>query len=50
MMKLCAVYLQQHLPAARLEVVPGADHLVNLSQPSAFDKALEGLLRRSNPE
>ena len=36
----------QGIPQAKLIPVPGADHLVNLSQPAAFDKALGQLLKR----
>jgi 3-oxoadipate enol-lactonase len=32
------------VPGARLIDVPGADHLINLSAPEAFDSALRGLL------
>jgi pimeloyl-ACP methyl ester carboxylesterase len=36
--------LADALPAARLVVVPGAGHLVNLAQPAAFDAALAAFL------
>lgn len=32
------------IPGARLSVVPGADHLVNLSQPAAFQSTLTSVL------
>ncbi|MCI4361594.1 MAG: alpha/beta hydrolase [Thermoplasmata archaeon] len=35
------------LPKARVVEVPGADHLVNLSRPDAFDRALDVALRES---
>jgi len=34
------------IPGAIYEPVPGADHLINLSQPAAFDRALLDLLGR----
>src|SRR5262249_43509911 len=36
--------LADALPSARLVVVPGAGHVVNLEQPAAFNAALEGFL------
>src|SRR5262249_36489354 len=38
--------LADALPAARLVVVPGAGHVVNLEKPAAFNAALEGFLHR----
>jgi len=35
-----ADYLGRGIPNAEVEVVPGADHLLNLSRPDAFDAAL----------
>ncbi|MCI4347834.1 MAG: alpha/beta hydrolase, partial [Thermoplasmata archaeon] len=35
----------QGIPHAKLIPVPGADHLVNLSRPADFDKALRQLLK-----
>lgn len=35
-----ANYLVRGIPGAELELVPGADHLLNLSRPDAFDSAL----------
>ena len=37
-------WVAQHLPGARYVQVPGADHLINLSRPEAFDHALASLL------
>lgn len=34
------------IPQAKLVTVPGADHLLNLSRPDDFDKALRQLLKR----
>ena len=39
-----ANYLRRGIPSAEVEVVPGADHLLNLSRPDAFDVALSGFL------
>lgn len=36
--------LAKEVPAARLVDVPGADHLINLSQPDAFDTALRSVV------
>jgi len=47
-----ANYLGRGIPGAQVEVVPGADHLLNLSRPDAFDAALRRILSRvdsSNP-
>jgi 3-oxoadipate enol-lactonase len=35
------------IPHARLVPVPGADHLVNLSKPAEFDRALQELLQKA---
>ncbi len=39
-------FLAQGIAGAELQVVPGADHLLNLSRPDAFDTALRGLVER----
>lgn len=39
-------YLQEHIPGALLEVIPGAAHLSNLENPDAFNKALTSFLSR----
>jgi len=41
-----ANYLGHGIPGAEVEIVPGADHLLNLSRPDAFDAALAGTLSR----
>ena len=41
----CANFLARGIPGARVELIPGADHLLNLSRPDAFDSALGGFLR-----
>lgn len=38
-----AKYLADRIPGAQLTIVPGADHLLNLSRPEAFDRALDEL-------
>jgi 3-oxoadipate enol-lactonase len=40
-------FIAGEIPGARLVPVPGADHLVNLSRPAEFDRALRALLLRS---
>jgi pimeloyl-ACP methyl ester carboxylesterase len=40
----CANFLGRGIAGARVELVPGADHLLNLSRPDAFDTALRGFL------
>lgn len=40
-----ATRIARQIPGARLVAVRGADHLVNFSQPAAFDQALAELLR-----
>lgn len=37
-------YIAKQIPGARLVPVPGADHLINLSRPEAFDRELRALL------
>ncbi|MGI0055530.1 MAG: alpha/beta fold hydrolase [Thermoplasmata archaeon] len=41
-----AMYVARSIPEAKLTEVPGADHLLNLSAPAAFDAALFDLLAR----
>ena len=41
-----AHYLARGIPGAEIEIVPGADHLLNLSRPAAFDAALPKILAR----
>jgi 3-oxoadipate enol-lactonase len=36
----CANFLARGIAGAKLQLVPGADHLLNLSRPDAFDTAL----------
>ncbi|MCI4360802.1 MAG: alpha/beta hydrolase, partial [Thermoplasmata archaeon] len=36
----CANFLARGIPGASVTVVPGADHLLNMSRPEAFDAAL----------
>ena len=40
-----ARYLAEHIPRARLTIVPGADHLLNLTAPSVFDDAVKEAMR-----
>ncbi|MGA9839657.1 MAG: alpha/beta hydrolase [Thermoplasmata archaeon] len=40
----CANFLARGIAGAQVQLVPGADHLLNLSRPDAFDAALVGLL------
>lgn len=44
-----AMYIARTVPGAVLTVVPGADHLLNLSAPAAFDAALSEFLARVGP-
>jgi 3-oxoadipate enol-lactonase len=39
----CANFLARGIAGATVQIVPGADHLLNLSRPDAFDAALRGL-------
>lgn len=39
-----ANFLARGIPGAQVQLVPGADHLLNLSRPDAFDAALRGFL------
>ncbi len=41
----CANFLARGIAGARVELVPGADHLLNLSRPEAFDAALQGFAK-----
>jgi 3-oxoadipate enol-lactonase len=41
----CANFLARGIAGARVQLVPGADHLLNLSRPDAFDSALEGFVQ-----
>jgi 3-oxoadipate enol-lactonase len=40
----CANFLARGIAGAQVQLVPGADHLLNLSRPDAFDTGLHGLL------
>jgi 3-oxoadipate enol-lactonase len=40
-----ARYLADHIPGAKMRMVPGADHLLNLTAPEAFDEAVEEMMR-----
>jgi len=40
----CANFLGRGIAGAKVQLVPGADHLLNLSQPPAFDAAVRELL------
>ena len=40
----CANFLARGIPGAKVELVPGADHLLNLSRPDAFDTSLRAFL------
>ena len=46
----CANFLARGIPKAEMEIVPGADHLLNLSRPEAFDAALPRILSRVQGE
>jgi 3-oxoadipate enol-lactonase len=46
----CANFLARGIPGAQVQLVPGADHLLNLSRPDAFDAALLGFERRLPPD
>ena len=41
-----AGYIARSIPGAKLTIVPGADHVLNLSTPRAFDGALDAFLAR----
>ncbi len=41
-----AMFIAQRVPGARLQVLPGADHLPNFTQPAAFDRAFGSFLDR----
>jgi 3-oxoadipate enol-lactonase len=41
-----AKYIARSIPGAELTIVPGADHVLNLSAPAAFDSALREFLAR----
>ena len=40
----CANFLARGIAGAKVQLVPGADHLLNLSRPVAFDAALRGFV------
>jgi 3-oxoadipate enol-lactonase len=40
----CANFLARGIAGAKVELVPGADHLLNLSRPDAFDPAFRGFV------
>jgi 3-oxoadipate enol-lactonase len=40
----CANFLGRGIAGAKVQLVPGADHLLNLSRPDAFDTALRGFV------
>jgi len=40
----CANFLARGIAGAKVQLVPGADHLLNLSRPQAFDSALQEFL------
>ncbi len=40
----CANFLARGIAGAQVQLVPGADHLLNLSRPDAFDTALRGFI------
>jgi pimeloyl-ACP methyl ester carboxylesterase len=42
----CANFLARGIAGATVQLVPGADHLLNLSKPDAFDTAVRELLER----
>lgn len=43
----CANFLGRGIEGARVQLVPGADHLLNLSAPGAFDTAFSDLASRA---
>ena len=45
----CANFLARGIPGATVQLVPGADHLLNLSKPDAFGAALPEILARIRP-
>ncbi len=40
----CANFLARGIAGAKVELIPGADHLLNLSRPDAFDASLNAFL------
>jgi 3-oxoadipate enol-lactonase len=42
----CANFLARGIAGAKVQLVPGADHLLNLSRPDAFDTAVREFLER----
>jgi pimeloyl-ACP methyl ester carboxylesterase len=42
--------MREHIPGARLVVIPGAGHLSNLECPDEFNEAFSGFLRRPGGE
>jgi 3-oxoadipate enol-lactonase len=45
-----AAVLEERIPGARRVVIPGTDHIVNLREPEAFDRAVLGFLAKVRPE
>ncbi len=45
-MKFIANRVTAAIPGATLKSIPGADHLINLSRPSEFDRAVKEFLKR----
>jgi pimeloyl-ACP methyl ester carboxylesterase len=43
-MRYITTRVAREIPGARLGIVPDADHLINLSQPKAFDEVLRDVL------
>ncbi len=39
-----ARYIVDHVPDAKMKIIPGADHLLNLTAPRAFDESFAGLM------
>ncbi|MGA8303959.1 MAG: alpha/beta hydrolase [Thermoplasmata archaeon] len=42
----CSNFVSRGIAGATVQLVPGADHLLNLSQPDAFDSAFDGIVER----
>ncbi|EQD66830.1 alpha/beta hydrolase fold protein, partial [mine drainage metagenome] len=42
----CANFLGRGIAGAKVDLVPGADHLLNLSRPDAFDRAVHEFVDR----
>jgi 3-oxoadipate enol-lactonase len=47
--RLCAGYLADTIPGARLQVFAGADHFAGTAQPAAFNQALHSFLDKVMP-